>query len=223
MSNISVVIPTLNEEKYIEPLLEQLQNCSGVIEIIVSDGGSSDGTFQISKQYNKVSWVNSRQGRARQMNAGAIHAKGEILLFLHADSTIYPMGIQHISSKLTHHFDAGSFYLKFDIQGFWLNIYSWFSKCDWTIFTYGDQGLFIKKSFFQKIGGFRDIPIMEDLDIVRRIKQQGTFQKINFPIITCARRFKKHGVVFQQLKNVFIVTLYYLGASPNWLSKFYKY
>lgn len=223
MSDISVVIPTLNEEKYIEPLLEQLENCTEVREVIVSDGGSSDGTFQISKQYKKVNWVNSKQGRGVQMNTGAKHAKGNILLFLHADSTIDVSGIQKIDHTLFNDYDAGCFYLEFDIQGFWLNIYSWFSKYNWTILTYGDQGLFIKKSFFQKIGGFQDIPIMEDLDIIRRIKQQGTFEKINHPITTCARRFKKHGVVLQQIKNVFIVSLYYMGVHPARLSKFYKY
>jgi len=223
MRDISVVIPTLNEEKFIGTLLAQLQKCSDVIEIVVCDGGSQDGTYDQVSKHDNVVWVNAPKGRASQMNVGSRAACGDILLFLHADSICDLKGIQHIKSTLTGGVSAGSFYLDFDVQGFWYKVYSFVSKCDWTVFTYGDQGLFIKKSFFELIGGFREIPIMEDLDIVRRIKRQGIFKKIDFPITTRARRFKKHGVIFQQLRNTALVLLYYLGASPQWLCKFYKY
>ncbi len=223
MSKISVVIPTLNEEKYIGPLLEQLQAIPEVTEIIVSDGGSIDNTQQIVTGFAKCTWIESMTGRAMQMNTGARKATSSVLLFLHADSRVDVNGMKKIPQTLLDKVGAGSFYLSFDCTGFWLNIYSGFSKFNWTIFTYGDQGLFIKRDLFEKIGGFKEIPIMEDLDIIRRIKRHTRFQKINFPITTCARRFKKHGVVFQQLKNIWLVSLFYLGVSPNWLSRFYRY
>lgn len=223
MGNISVVIPTLNEEKFIGSLLDQLQVCTSVAEIIVSDGGSTDTTEHIANQYEKVKYVKAPKGRATQMNAGAAYAKNDFLLFLHADSEVDVNGIQSIIPTLSNDTQAGSFYLAFDDAGFWLNLYSRISKSDWTIFTYGDQGLFIRKELFDKVNGFREIPIMEDLDIVRRVKRHGKFKKINFPVTTCARRFNKNGVVLQQLKNVGLVSLYYLGVSPVWLSKFYRY
>lgn len=218
-----MIIPTLNEESFIGALLSLLRKCPEVHEIIVCDGGSRDGTKDEVMRYDDVVWVNASKGRASQMNAGADVASGNILLFLHADSICNSEGIGRIKTTLSDELSAGSFYLNFDVQGFWYNLYSAISKCSWTIFTYGDQGLFIRKSFFDRIGGFRNIPIMEDIDMIRRIKQKGVFKKIDFPITTRARRFKKHGVVLQQLKNTILVLLYYFGVSPKWLSRFYRY
>ena len=183
MSEISVVIPTLNEERRIGRLLDQLQSCPKVLEVIVSDGGSTDATRQISKSFPKVRWVNARCGRASQMNTGAQLTRSNILLFLHADSYLNIEGMRQIKPTLSQHADAGSFYLMFDQNGFWLNLYSSMSKRDVSFFTYGDQGLFIKKEVFDEIGGFREIPIMEDLDIVRRIRRSGKFKKINAPTV----------------------------------------
>lgn len=223
MGNISVVIPTLNEEKYIGQLLEQLQACALVNEMIISDGGSSDGTSQIAKSYSKVKLIQSERGRAVQMNNGAKVAKNEVLLFLHADSHLTKDGLNAIISSLKNGAEAGSFYLKFDINSFWLNLYSRMSRYNLSVFTYGDQGLFIKRELYNKIGGFKPLPIMEDLDIVRRAKRHGVFKKVNEPITTCARRFEKNGVVRQQVANIIMVSLYYCGVSPERLSKYYKY
>lgn len=221
MSTISVIIPTLNEEQNIGRLLDQL--ClikSKDLEIIVVDGGSQDSTLNIIKQYNSVKLIDYVKGRAIQMNAGAKSAQGEQLLFLHADSKLSTEMLNNLTSIKS---DAGSFRMKFKANGFLFLFYSMFTKINWTIFTYGDQGLWIKKSLFQKIGGFKEIPLLEDIDIVSRIKRVSKFEKIPFFISTSARRFKKNGVLKQQLINVILVTAYYIGFSPQFLSRFYRY
>lgn len=222
MSDISVVIPTLNEEQHISALLEQLEQCPKVMEVLVVDALSTDNTPTIVSGYSKAKLISSERGRSIQMNNGAKEASGDILLFLHADSILNIEAIRSVAPTLEK-VEAGCFFLMFDRKGFWLDVYSWFSRYNWTIFTYGDQGLFIKKDFFDRIGGFNNIPIMEDLDIVRRIKRHGGFHKVNHPIITGARRFKKNGAVLQQARNILIVSLFYAGVSPKWLARLYRY
>ncbi len=223
MRKISVIIPALNEEKILDSLLKQLCSSSAYIEVIVVDGGSKDGTRDIVKNYPKVNLITSDKGRAIQMNKGAKFATGEILWFLHADSIVITQAGQLIDEELENHTVAGSFYLKFNKNNFWLNLYSWMSRANCTIFTYGDQGIFLHKHVFDALGGFKDIPIMEDLDLVRRLKRIGYFSKLPYPVVTSARRFERNGMVYQEIKNLFLVMGYYLGLSPNFLARFYKY
>lgn len=216
-----MIIPVFNEENYISPLLQQLflQN---PYEIIVVDGGSDDATCKLVSLYDRVNLIHTGKGRALQLNTGAEIANGDIFLFLHADSIIPSTAISDICQILSVNESAGSFCLAFDKQNWWLNIYSRMSRLNYSLFTYGDQGLFVSKDLFEKIGGYPDIPLMEDLEIQKKLRAKGNFIKLTKPIITSSRRYNKHGYVLQQLKNILLVGLYLIGISPKKLIHFYR-
>ena len=201
-------------------LLKEL-TISNDLEIIVVDGGSKDRTAQVVSTYGGVQILESLKGRAIQLNTGALQAKGELLWFLHADSRFEANTLRRLLVQIMKSDCSGSCFLKFDKKGFWYNLYSEFSKLNWSVFTYGDQGIFVKKSLFLELGCYRQIPIMEDIDLVRRIRRKCTFKKLDLPIITSARRFEQNGVVRQELKNITLVLLYLLGVSPYFLKRFY--
>ena len=116
---------------------------------------------------------------------------------------------------------GGSFYLKFQEQHRILDFYSNMSKFNHWLFTYGDQGLFIRQKLFGRLQGFKSLAIMEDFDMQRRMRRHGRFLKVDAPMVTSARRFLKYGVVKQQLKNTLLVCLYLVGFSPDFLSRYY--
>lgn len=206
---------------HLPALLSDLESAELVSEIIVVDGGSTDATLEIAKQHN-VLLLNSPRGRAVQMNAGAKSAQNEILLFIHADSRIDPANINAIPDALSDAV-AGSFYLVFDRKHWLLNFYSGMSRLNYSYFTYGDQGLFLSKQVFENINGFKQIAIMEDLDIISRLKQKGRFTKLKYPLVSSSRRFIKHGMLSQQLRNILLVGLFSIGFKPAFLSRFYSY
>ncbi|MTI40909.1 TIGR04283 family arsenosugar biosynthesis glycosyltransferase [Fulvivirga lutimaris] len=220
--SISVIIPVLNEERSLDVLLEQLSEIDLIADIVIVDGGSVDNTLQIAASHQKVKIVETLKGRALQMNEGADNATSENLLFLHADSVLSQELIQELSN-MVHEGKPGAFELSFDYNHWLYRVYARFSRLNWSIFTYGDQGLFIQKSLFLKLDGFKNIPIMEDLDMVRRIKREANFCKYPAKIITSSRRFEKNGIIRQQLLNIILVMAYYLGVKPQFLSRFYRY
>jgi len=221
---ISVIIPTLNEQDYIGSLLDSLSNeFVDKVEIIVVDGGSSDGTTEIVSHYQEVMLIASEEGRAIQFNFGAQHSKGEILFFIHADSQLPDRWREQIMDIVNQgNCVAGTFYLKFDKEGFWYHLYSRLSRINGSIFTYGDQGLFVRKTEFMEIGGYPSLPIMEDYEILFRMRKVGHVTKLDSPITTSARKFSKNGVVLQQLKNITTVIMYIVGVSPSRLVKWYN-
>lgn len=220
---ISIVIPCLNESAFIEKTLAHLHSLTGSFEFIVVDGGSTDETTEIVRKFGSVQLISSEKGRGVQMNRGAQIAKGEILLFLHADT--YPPADTYISiitafqqTKIV----AGSFYLKFDHENWALKIYTWMSRFNFSLFTYGDHGIFVKKKVFKEIGGYKEIPFMEDVEIQSRLKELGKFKKLDTAVLTSARRFLLTGPVRQLALDLLLVGLFKAGASPLWLKKFYK-
>jgi rSAM/selenodomain-associated transferase 2 len=219
---ISVVIPTLNEEQCIGTLIDSLQDASIFSEVIVVDGGSTDSTLSILDKFLWVKVISAPKSRAQQMNEGAKLASGQYLLFMHADSYLSKEAINSLP-QLIDNFKAGAFSLQFDGSGIILQLYAWFTKFNWTITTFGDQGLFIDKKLFKELRGFRNLPIMEDLDMVRRIKKKTKFQKFSASMITSSRRYEANGHIRQQLINIVLVLGFYLGVSPHFLSRFYRY
>jgi len=219
---ISVIIPTLNEEDVIKKTLQGLAKVPG-IEIIVSDGGSTDKTVNLCKQFARV--INSEPGRGCQMNAGAKEASGDILLFLHADTLLPENWKDKIISAMSNEIIVGgAFSLSIDSGRLSHKIISATANIRSRIsgIQYGDQGIFVRRSVFEEIGGFKDIPIMEDVDLMRRLKKVGTVVMLRDKVRTSARRWEKEGVIYTTLRNWLLISLYYMGVSPERLYRFYK-
>lgn len=220
--SIAVVIPTWNEEAALADLLSDLLSRKGRFSVTVSDGGSSDGTLEVASRFPGVRRVRAAKGRAAQMNAGAAGATEDILLFLHADTFLPPDAFRLIAEALADpKVASGSFCLAFDREDPWLRTYSWFSRINRPLFTYGDQALFVRRELFWQIGGFRELPILEDVEIQGRLRRCGRFVKLSQPAVTSARRFVRCGPVRQQILNTWIVLLYNLGFPPARLKRLY--
>jgi rSAM/selenodomain-associated transferase 2 len=220
---ITVIIPTLNEASVIESAIESLLRCHGRFELIIADGYSSDGTLEIVRKFSRVKQVTSGRGRAKQMNKGAGLAKGNVLLFLHADTKLPITALQRIEEvMLDTSAVAGALCLTFDDSSLLLRLYSVFTRINHILFTYGDQGLFVRRHTFMSIGGFREIPIMEDVEIQKRLRRMGKSVKIRCPVVTSARRFLKCGIVRQQILNSVLLFLYRVGIPSEILKPFYS-
>jgi rSAM/selenodomain-associated transferase 2 len=221
---ISIIIPVLNEVQTIGPCLLRLRGQIEHHEIVVVDGGSNDGTLDIVRAFSDVKCLCSPAGRGYQMNRGAGAAKGELLLFLHADTCLPPGGLSRIEILMAQErIVAGSFSLRFENPNLLLKLYGLFSRINHLLFTYGDQGLFMTRRIFESIGGFQEIPIMEDVEIQKRLRKMGRFVKTRQPVVTSARRFLINGTIKQQMLNMGLVFLYHAGFSPFWLKRFYVY
>lgn len=224
--DFSIVIPVLNETEQINPHIEHIrnQNFGHLFEIIVVDGDRQGSTVKVIEDKD-VTTVTVEKGRGRQMNAGAAIARGEILIFLHADTKLPDMALEKISRVLEDEkYVAGAFDLRIDSDRFALKYIS--ARASFrsrsTRIPYGDQAIFIRKKYFDKIGRFKDIPLMEDVDLMRRIKTDG--KKICIlpdKVTTSARRWERNGVFRTTLKNKILIILFYLGVKPDILAKYY--
>ena len=225
MNNISIIIPVLNEAENIPKLIQHLslQSTTNIIEeIIIVDGGSRDNTIEIAKSLTtKV--INSRKGRAIQMNLGAKHARGSILYFLHADS-FPPSGFDRlIFQEIKNGNQAGCFKMKFDSNHWWLHLAGWFTKFNWKACRGGDQSLFITKELFEELQGYdENFTIYEDIDLINKLYAKNEFTVIQQPIITSARRYRKKGIVKLQTHFWMIYLKKFFGASANDLNNYYN-
>ena len=219
---ISIIIPILNEAVTLDTFLGNLSRQQRKFEIILADGGSTDRTREVLDRFPGIRHVRSGGGRGRQMNDGARQAQGEFLLFLHADTTLPANALLKIEEVLADSsVAAGSFSLEFDHPGRFFRILSIFARINHPFFTYGDQGLFLRASTFRKIGGFKEIPVMEDVEIQERLRKIGTFIKLKEHVFTSARRYLRNGPLRQHLITTGVVLLYHLGISPQFLGRRY--
>ena len=218
---ISVIIPTLNEAGNILQTIESVRQQDRGAEIIVADGGSVDGTPEIVRPDARV--IHSPRGRAVQMNAGARCAAGDVLLFLHGDSRLAPGAVAKMRQTLDNpRIAGGSFTLVFDVDNFWLRFYAFCSTIDCLCFRYGDQGIFVRRIIFERMQGYAEIPLMEDIDLMRRLPRYGRRVLIrDYPVTTSARRFVEHGIVRQEALNVALVAAWFLGVTPQTLAQWY--
>lgn len=220
---ISVIIPVLNEQNTIRATLEQLVTIPD-LEVIVVDGGSQDGTKEWLAQQG-VKMLTTKPGRAYQMNQGAAIAKGESLVFLHADTQLPENFSSWVQSTLAQPgIVAGAFLLKIDGQLKGLRLVEWLANwrsCHLQM-PYGDQAIFIKATTFQQVGQFAEMPIMEDFELIQRLRCWGKIAIVPMPVITSARRWQKLGVLKTTLINQGIVLAYRLGVPPDRLVQWYR-
>ena len=222
-NTISIIIPALNEAANIAKTVSLAQKGSNV-EIIIVDGGSQDETMAIAKSLN-VKVLSASPGRAIQMNTGAAIATGDILLFLHADTMLPPNFDQMVTKILAESaIVAAAFELKIDakIGGIRLleKMINW--RSHFFSLPYGDQAISVKADQFHKIGGFPELPIMEDFVFIRNLKKLGKIAIIPVPVITSGRRWQKLGVFRTTAINQMMIIGYYLGISPEKLAQFYR-
>jgi len=224
--DFSIIIPVLNEADKINSLIEHLQkqNHESSYEIIVVDGdpqGSTVGAIQDKD----ATTITADKGRGKQMNTGASGARGEILIFLHADTILPEHALEKISRAMQDSdYAGGAFDLKIDSDRLFLKYISFRAslRSRWNRIPYGDQAIFIRKKYFDQIGGYQEIPLMEDVDLMRRIKKDGKkIVILQDKVITSARRWESDGVLFTTLRNQILVRLFYLGISPHRLAKYY--
>ncbi len=223
--HFSIIIPTYNEGENIFRLVTYLKehaNQDSGLEIIVVDGGSMDNTvFQAEEGGAEV--VISEKGRGVQMNKGASMATGEVLYFLHADTFPPPSYYQDIISKIDDQFQAGAFRMKFDSSHPLLTISGWFTKFNISLCNGGDQSLFIRRELFERINGFRaEMVVMEDVEIISRVRKYSNFRKINKTVITSARKYKRNGYFKLQIIFGLMHLLYFLGYPVDTIERFYN-
>ena len=219
---ISVIIPALNEAENIGRAIETASR-AWKRELIVVDGGSADATVSLAREYG-ATVIETSSGRATQMNAGAEAAKGNILLFLHADSGLPDGYDEHVRRLLGKDGAiAGAFQLRIDAPGLMLRLVEFLAnrRSRWLRMPYGDQGLFMRKATFFNVGRFPEMPLMEDYELVRRLRRLGRIAIAPAEVTASARRWIELGVLKTTLLNQFIILSYRLGVPPERLAKWY--
>jgi rSAM/selenodomain-associated transferase 2 len=218
---ISIIIPTLNESSCLAETLRQLREMSPH-EILVVDGASSDGTLEQARLADRV--LTGVRGRAAQMNLGAEHSTGEILLFLHADCTLEGGSLDAVRRYLAKPWvAAGCFQMTVSAPG---SLYRMIdaaatARVRFTGLVYGDQGLFVHRSIFRAVGGFPTLRLMEDVFLSKRLRQYGRIVVAPKRIFVSDRRWRKVGVVRQTLHNWALTALAVAGVHPDRLAGFY--
>ncbi|MCX5818642.1 MAG: TIGR04283 family arsenosugar biosynthesis glycosyltransferase [Deltaproteobacteria bacterium] len=224
---ISVIIPVFREQAVINETIESVRRLRGgdAAEIIVVDGQAEGETFAAIRDA-AVRKVPSEKGRGGQLNRGTAVAAGDVLLFLHADTVLPPAAFERIAEAMRDEGCAGgAFDLRIDSPGAGFRVIETVAnlRSRLTRIPYGDQAIFIRASCFRTLGGFKEIPIMEDVDLMRRIKRNGGRIVIfREPVTTSARRWEKEGLVFGTLRNWFLMALYLCGVAPERLARFYR-
>lgn len=220
---LSVIIPALNEEKSLAATLKSAIAVEPQ-EIIVVDGGSTDRTREICRGFG-IEAFSSPRGRARQMNLGARHATGEVLLFLHADTRLPPSAVGDVVRALNDsRIVGGRFDLSLDgehrmlkVIGAMINLRSRVGQS-----ATGDQAIFVRREIFAALGGYPDVPLMEDVALARALKRRGAVACLSSRVVTSARRWEAEGIWRTIFKMWALKSLYLLGFSPLHLKRYYR-
>jgi rSAM/selenodomain-associated transferase 2 len=208
---LSIVIPVFNEEQSLGLTLDRILAQPGNYEIIVVDGGSKDGTLSILETRPSVRLISAAKGRGSQMNAGAHQARGEWLLFLHADTLIESRTIaalEELGSRAE--LQAGCFWHRFDGHHPWLWIVSLIHNLRFRLtgIIYGDQGLFVRRELFFRLGGFKEGIVMEDIEFSERLLQAAKPVCLPLKVVTSARKFRAIGIYRATIKVLFLMYAY---------------
>jgi hypothetical protein len=222
-NRISIIIPAINEADHIANTLESIGH-GNKKEVIVVDGGSKDDTVRIAKSLG-ANVITSTPPRARQMNRGADQATGEVLVFLHADTRL-PEKFEDVifNSFKEPNMVAGAFELRMDSPTPGLRLIerlaNWRSR--YLKMPYGDQAIFVSSKLFHELGGFLDIPIMEDFELIRRLQQKGNIILLPVPVFTSPRRWQNFGIVKTTLINQLVIASYVMGIRPEVIARWYS-
>ena len=227
MSKISIIIPTYNESKNLPLLLSDLSIITGKLEVIIADCNSEDKTRDIANIYGAKVYKSKEKNRGLQLNIGAKKATGKWFIFIHADSRISHGWLKKVKSIIRY--DANSvFFFKLKINNknliyrfleIAVNLRSYIFKD-----PYGDQGLLIQREIYFKNKGYRKIPLMEDLDFIKRLKNTTSLKRLTIPIYTSSRKWEKTNIIFQAFKNWNLRKRWLRGESIKSLyNDYYKY
>ncbi|MEM7782561.1 MAG: TIGR04283 family arsenosugar biosynthesis glycosyltransferase [Planctomycetota bacterium] len=219
------MIPVINEAENLAEVVENARQ-AGADEIIVADGGSTDGSRKIAKAMN-CELVESAPGRGIQQNSGASIASGDVLLFLHADNRLTPKSCREIRRQFETNQNEtwyGCFRQQIDHSA---TIYRWIElgnewRVKWQGLVYGDQAMFVTRKLFDQVGGFPEIRIMEDFEISRRLSRRHRPIILTGPVVVSSRRWNQNGPVRQTFRNWWLSTAFRLGASPEWIETQYR-
>lgn len=220
---VTIIIPTLNEAPTIASAVARARELAPA-EIIVVDGGSDDDTLANASAADRV--LAAPRGRAAQQNAGASASRGDVLLFLHADCWLEPGSLDAVGAAL--HDDlcvGGCFQQAIEAEG---RMYRWLEWGNalrvrlWKL-AYGDQGIFVRRSVFDRLGGFPPLALMEDLFFMKCLRHEGRFVLLNTPLHVSPRRWQQQGVVRQTARNWFLTGLAQAGVSPDRLQRLYPH
>lgn len=218
---ISVIVPTLNEAENTTELIQNVRFC-GACELIVVDGGSTDATWDLAAGADLR--LTSEPGRAVQQNAGAAASHGDVLLFLHADCRLEPKAFEVVRQALADPKCAGGcFRQRIDADGWAYRLLEFGNalRVQWLGLAYGDQGMFVRRAVFERIGGFPNLRLMEDVSLMKRLRREGCFRLMDARLHVSPRRWRKHGIIRQTLRNWTLLLLAHCGVSPNRLARFY--
>lgn len=228
MMRISIVIPTLNEERALPATLQNIAECARDCEVIIVDGGSTDHTQEIFASFRDLPmvWMEAPRGRGSQMNTAAAQASGDVLLFLHADTHLPPGAPEMIRNALADpQVLGGNFRVRFAPRTPLANFYAWcYNLCSrHTRVFYGDSALFVRKEVFDRMGGFRAERVMEDFEFVLRLRREGRLVYIRQGTVTAsARRFPTTGKGIRMLGLWFLMhILMACGANQKTLERLY--
>lgn len=221
---ISVVIPAFNEQRALPRTLDRLYAQPGEFEVILVDGGSSDGTRAIAERYPGLQIATAPKGRASQMNAGAALARGEWLLFLHADTLLPGDALERIL-ELPANVSAGGFRHRFSGSGFSLRLISLVDniRCNASRIIFGDQAMFVRRSLFRRLGGFPDVERLEDVQFCDRLVKHTRPVLLDRAVVTDSRKFVEQGVWRSLVRVGVILMCVNLGRRlPDFSLRFFE-
>ena len=218
--SVAALVPVLNEGAILKSFIARLRQ-TGVSEIIVADGGSNDDSFSVATELaDKV--VKSPPGRGRQIACAAQHATAEFLWIIHCDSEPPLDAVSEIKAIMANDKAImGAFPIVFDSNHPLLRLYGFLSRFDTPLTTFGDQGFFFRTKDYRRLGGISDLALFEDVELRRQLRPHGMIVKSKLDLKTSARKFRKHGVAVQQVKNAYLLARYFAGANPDVLAKLY--
>ncbi|HJO37340.1 MAG: TIGR04283 family arsenosugar biosynthesis glycosyltransferase [Vicinamibacterales bacterium] len=223
---VSLVVPVLDDAAELESLLDALPPTTDApgLEVIVVDGGADPALGPLRDRFTEVRWSASLPGRGRQMNHGASLARGRWLIFVHADTRLSPGWDGEIArADATAGVVGGSFRFALETPAWQARLLErgvrW--RVRWLDLPYGDQALFVRREAFESVRGYRDWPLMEDVDLVRRLRRVGRLWHSSMPVRVSARRWRRDGWARRSVKNIGLVTLYLAGVAPARLARLY--